>query len=193
MSVSTLKTSPLKNLRVAAPCSANWDDMEGDERTRHCAQCKLNVFNLSDMSQAEAEALIKNKIGRLCVRFFQREDGTIITDNCPVGLRALRNRLAWISAGLAAGFFFAASGALAAWGKLSGTPERAVPEKGAIESVNPGAPLKVLTTWAKPPVAIPSAKMIQGDVCYPVAVSGKLPTTPAPVVPVPSVAPVAGQ
>jgi hypothetical protein len=30
--------------------------------------------------------------GRLCVRFYRRRDGTILTNNCPVGLRALKRR-----------------------------------------------------------------------------------------------------
>lgn len=88
-------TSPLKNLNVAAPCSANWDEMfsfEG-ERIRYCSQCKLNVYNLSAMKQSEAETLIMRAEGRLCVRFYRRADGSILTQNCPVGLQALKARL----------------------------------------------------------------------------------------------------
>ena len=91
-------STSLGRLRVAAPCSANWDEMfsfEG-ERIRYCSQCQLNVYNLSAMTRAEAEALVGRTEGRLCVRFYRRADGTILTQNCPVGLRALKRRVAWI-------------------------------------------------------------------------------------------------
>ena len=82
----------LDHVEIAAPCHADWDKMEGDDRARHCQDCRLNVYNLSDMSQKEAEALVrKNEGSRLCVRFYRRNDGTIITDNCPAGVRRLRN------------------------------------------------------------------------------------------------------
>ena len=65
------------NIRVAAPCSASWDAMTGDDRVRACGDCQKNVYNLSDLTRDEAEALIREKEGRLCVRYFQRADGTI--------------------------------------------------------------------------------------------------------------------
>jgi hypothetical protein len=86
-------TSPLDQVTVAAPCPANWDEMIGNERTRFCGQCRLNVYNLSGMTKREAEALIAGAEGRLCVRFYRRADGTILTENCPTGLRALKRRL----------------------------------------------------------------------------------------------------
>jgi hypothetical protein len=42
----------------------------------------LNVYNLSEMSQESAEALIAETEGRLCVRFYQRADGTVLTRDC---------------------------------------------------------------------------------------------------------------
>lgn len=86
-------TSPLDNVRVAAPCPADWDRMVGDERARYCDRCSLHVYNLSGMTRRAAEALITNAEGRLCVRYYARPDGTIITQNCPTGLRAIRQRV----------------------------------------------------------------------------------------------------
>jgi hypothetical protein len=87
----------LENVRVAAPCPASWETMSGDDRVRHCAECKLNVYNLSEMARAEAERLIATREGRLCVRFYRRADGTIITRNCPRGLEALVRRVSRIA------------------------------------------------------------------------------------------------
>jgi hypothetical protein len=86
-------SNPLDNIKIASPCSADWNAMIGDDRTRFCGQCKLNVFNLSGMTRTEAESLIINANGRLCVRFYRRADGTILTKDCPVGLAAIRKRI----------------------------------------------------------------------------------------------------
>jgi hypothetical protein len=84
---------PLDSVKVASPCSADWEDMIGNDRRRFCGQCELNVFDLSGMTKREAEELINQTEGRLCVRFFRRTDGTILTKDCPVGLRAIRRRV----------------------------------------------------------------------------------------------------
>ncbi len=84
--------SPLDNIRIASPCSADWEGMFGSDRKRFCGDCKLNVYNLSDMSRREAENLILSSEGRLCVRLFRRSDGTILTKNCPVGWAAVKLR-----------------------------------------------------------------------------------------------------
>lgn len=83
----------LAGMKVAAPCAVSWDSMDGDERARFCGQCEKNVYNISEMSSREAVNLIREKEGRLCVRFYRRADGTVMTDNCPVGLRRIRNLL----------------------------------------------------------------------------------------------------
>ena len=105
-------TSKLDNVRVAAPCPADWDSMYGNERVRFCDQCQLNVYNLSEMSTADAERLIGQTEGRLCIRYYQRRDGSIITTNCPVGLRALKRRLSRVATAVASSIlsFFAGIG-----------------------------------------------------------------------------------
>ena len=89
--------SPLDHVKIAAPCTADWDRMFAFEnkRVRFCSQCQLNVYNLSEMTRSEAEALLHYTEGRLCVRFYRRADGTILTQDCPTGLRAIKQRLAW--------------------------------------------------------------------------------------------------
>jgi hypothetical protein len=37
----------INNIRVASPCSADWEQMQGDDRVRHCDACNLNVYNLA--------------------------------------------------------------------------------------------------------------------------------------------------
>ena len=96
-------SSPLSKVRVASPCPADWDSMIGDERVRFCGQCELNVYNLSAMTKAQAENLIAGTERRLCIKFYRRRDGSILTKDCPVGLRALKQRMSRIRRALVAG------------------------------------------------------------------------------------------
>lgn len=101
-------TNPLDKIKIASPCGANWNEMYGDERKRHCAMCKLNVYNLSDMTQMEAESFLINSEGRVCLRVFRRTDGTVITKDCPVGWAKIKrkvSRTATAVFALVAGFF----------------------------------------------------------------------------------------
>jgi hypothetical protein len=45
------------------------------------------------MTRPEAEALVVEKEGRMCARFYQRADGSALTSDCPVGLRIKRVRV----------------------------------------------------------------------------------------------------
>src|SRR5215213_10800265 len=94
-------TNPLDNIRIASPCRSDWNEMYGDDRTRFCGECKLNVYNLSGMNRSEAEALLMNSEGRVCVRFFRRNDGTVLTKDCPVGWRALKKRVSTTATAIA--------------------------------------------------------------------------------------------
>jgi hypothetical protein len=90
----------IQNIRIASPCPADWNKMIGDERVRHCAECNLNVYNLSAMTEREIQTLIAKNQGRLCGRFYRRADGTIITQDCPRGLRAVGRRVSRTVAGV---------------------------------------------------------------------------------------------
>ena len=164
----------LEDLQIAKPCSADWATMSGDERVRHCGMCKLNVYNVSDMRREDAEALIQNREGHTCLRMFKREDGTVITKDCPVGLRRVRQRMAILAGGLAASIFLAAGSVLARMRfreNLGATPAKAVNQ------------------WVNPPTPIPpSASMKMGDICPPRVNTAPVPA-PAPAASTPSPTP----
>ena len=84
--------SLLDDVLIAAPCNMSWDQMAGNDRVRHCGGCQKNVYNISAMSNSDAEKFLRANSSSQCLRIFRRADGTIITDNCPVGLRKLRDR-----------------------------------------------------------------------------------------------------
>lgn len=98
----------LDNIKIASPCPADWSKMYGDERKRFCSDCKLNVYNLSDMSKQEAENFLINSEGRVCIKFYKRKDGTVLTKDCPIGWQNLKKRVSHISTAIFAfvlGFF----------------------------------------------------------------------------------------
>jgi hypothetical protein len=80
----------LQRLHVASPCKERWDDMTGDERVRFCGRCAKNVYDLSALTASQAEELLRERGESLCVRFFRRSDGTILTSDCPTGRQRKR-------------------------------------------------------------------------------------------------------
>jgi carboxypeptidase family protein len=110
-------------VRIASPCSANWDQMAGDDRVRFCPECQRNVYNFSSMTEAEVKRLVAQSEGRLCGRFYQRRDGTMLAKNCPIGfrgslLRATRLATATLTAVMSAAPSFA---------KPPAGPDRVIP------------------------------------------------------------------
>jgi len=92
-----MKPDPLKNLRIASPCPMNWDQMTGDNRARFCSLCNLHVYKIAELTRKQAVALISETEGRICGRIYRRSDGTVITRDCPIGLRAIRRRVARVT------------------------------------------------------------------------------------------------
>lgn len=88
----------LDQVRVASPCNASWAEMTGDDKSRFCGKCEKHVYNLSAMSREEAELVMLEKEGNLCIRLYRRQDGTVITQDCPVGVRKKRLRLVGVLA-----------------------------------------------------------------------------------------------
>jgi hypothetical protein len=128
----------LEDVRIASPCSASWEDMTGDARVRFCGKCAKNVYNLSEMTRDEGEALLAKNEGEMCVRLYKRKDGTVITTDCPVGVKKKRVGRAVALAAAA----FGAAGALAgvsamrsqttAMGSALPIPELPRPTTGAV-------------------------------------------------------------
>jgi len=98
--------SLLDQVQIASPCSARWEDMQGDDVSRFCGQCELRVYNLSAMTRSDAEAFLVERAGsgRMCGRLYRRSDGTILTKDCPVGLAAIRARARRTAVRIAAAF-----------------------------------------------------------------------------------------
>jgi len=150
----------LEVIEVASPCHASWDDMTGDDRSRFCSQCAKQVYNLSGLSREEAERLVQESEGPMCVRFYRRADGTILTEDCPVGLWDVRTRFARLWAGALAMIGFLTFGAMS-WGSRSSHAEE--PAEGSDAQSGPVAALR--ESLEKP-------QMSMGFFCVPSSRSG---------------------
>jgi hypothetical protein len=180
---TTIHLDILKSISIASPCEARWEDMVGDEKVRHCTLCALNVHNLSAMSREEAEELVRSKIGdpsrRVCVRFYERADGTVLTQDCPRGLAAIRARVRR-TAGRAAVRIAAViglTGLAAAAANGGGTGGAGTCGRGSVAVRNSAAVRWVVSKLNPAPPAI-MGKMRMGDFAAPVPTPRA--TLPAP-------------
>jgi hypothetical protein len=141
----------LDNVRIAAPCKADGDAMAGDDRVRFCAQCEKNVYNLSAMPRQEAEALLLEKEGKLCVRLCRRADGTVLTSDCPVGVRRRRRRRRIAAMAIGGGLAAAAASATPAPRTTMGAPEPAVMgEVPVLREMGDAAPVRTMGMVIRP-------------------------------------------
>lgn len=101
----------IDRMRIASPCHVGWERMNGDERVRFCEQCSLHVYDISALTRTEVASLIEKTEGRICARLHRRADGTVLTRDCPVGLRAFRRRISKSAGAALAALLSLASGA----------------------------------------------------------------------------------
>ena len=186
--------SPLDDIQVASPCPAEWGDMVGSDTVRFCASCQKNVYNLSGMKRDEAVDLLRATEGRLCVRFFRRADGTVLTEDCPVGIAAVLRRAKRMTLGAAALSLGAVAAVLAMLGGTltKKTCQRIDDARTTIEGVIEGHPQEMPLMGAPPPmpppdmgqaVAVPEpVREIKGEATRPQPMMGKvsMPTPPRP-------------
>lgn len=65
------KFEKLRKLRVAEPCSENWNEMFGNDRVRFCSHCAKSVNDISAMSPKEALKLVNRSRGNICIRYVE--------------------------------------------------------------------------------------------------------------------------
>lgn len=164
----------LGNIHVAKPCPAEWQSMVGDDKSRFCPSCRKNVYNLSAMTAAEAATMIREKEGKMCVRYYQRADGTLLTQDCPVGVQAFHRRVRRAFAASIVGF---AAFALAAADflrlshgqrplvveRLQVWAERFAPQQRTMGAIA----VQPIPMETPAPVATPEPDMIMGDMAAP--------------------------
>ena len=51
------KKRRLDRLNVISPCSTDWARMSGDEKKRFCSECNKFVYDFSQMTRRQVEAI----------------------------------------------------------------------------------------------------------------------------------------
>src|SRR5205814_6615234 len=100
MSATTHRVIPLETIRVSSPCEKSWDEMHGDDQRRFCDHCNKHVHNLSAMTRNDAERLICENAGSLCVRYAMTEAGNVRTLEYQPAPPALRRARTWVALGI---------------------------------------------------------------------------------------------
>jgi hypothetical protein len=82
------KIANLGTFALASPCTESWAAMKGTDTVRHCERCDLDVYDARKMTVAELEQRFATG-RRVCLRLWVRFDGTLLTKDCPSGVKAL--------------------------------------------------------------------------------------------------------
>lgn len=137
-------SSLLELVTIEVPCTAPWETMIGDARTRFCSQCQLQVHNIAEMTRAEAETLLASRAGqRLCGRIYRRPDGTVMARDCFSVRRATRHAVAF-TVSIAAGLFLTIAG----WTAWAFAVPSAQNERRSPRDVEP---FRTVLNWLDPP------------------------------------------
>jgi hypothetical protein len=143
-------------VELATPCDRTWDSLTGDDRKRYCGDCRLHVHNLSAMTSGEIRELVSTSEGRVCGRFFQRADGTMITKDCAPEREKLQRRGRRLRIAAATLFGLAGTMGLSACGGESGGSGGATtPDNGAVGVDGSGDPV------------VENPVELMGEVCLP--------------------------
>ncbi len=90
----------LDQIQTNNPCTADWNDMIGNDEVRFCRHCDLSVYNLSAMTRQEALRLVIASNGKLCARYIRRPNGSVRTADAVVQqLHSIKRRASRIAAG----------------------------------------------------------------------------------------------
>ena len=83
----------INNVQIASPCPVSWNSMTGDDKVRFCGSCTKNVYDISALTADAAVELIRENQGNICIQLYRRNDGTVLTEDCPKGLKRLRQAM----------------------------------------------------------------------------------------------------
>jgi hypothetical protein len=124
-------------LAVKTPCTADWNTMTGSESVRHCGGCRKDVYNLSAMTEAQAEALLDSAEDH-CIRYYYRPDGTLVSSRCA---EAPRKSPAPLAAGMAMSLAVSAgfAGITVAVGDLPASEAASADEPGVLVAMGLGS------------------------------------------------------
>lgn len=60
---------------VPNPCHEDWDKLTPEERGHFCTVCETKVWDISSLTEAEAEEFLRNSEGDLCISYKESANG----------------------------------------------------------------------------------------------------------------------
>src|SRR5215510_11923925 len=75
----TTRKTLLDRAEIVSPCTADWNSMKGTAEVRFCSECRKYVYNISEMTRREAEALLSTRGNQMCARLIRDIEGQTIT------------------------------------------------------------------------------------------------------------------
>lgn len=117
--------TPLEVIQIKQPCELDWDALPGDGPTRMCPRCRKQVHNLSALPREDAERLVGQRSGPMCVYFTRDPHGIVNTLEYAPGPNRTRQRwwfgLAGVLTLVGAGCQFLLSGSRPPSARVAGT------------------------------------------------------------------------
>ncbi|MCB9908600.1 MAG: hypothetical protein H6830_12845 [Planctomycetes bacterium] len=145
------------NLRIDNPCPRTWEGLQGDGARRFCSECQLHVLDGTRLTKDEAERLVHEGEGRVCMRVPVGPDGRLLFRDPEQARRSGLRAFGWA---------VAASGVLAACQPIAHTrtPEPQTseepyhtPTEGDLSNASPDAsdrPAEDAATVANPSLQV---------------------------------------
>jgi hypothetical protein len=90
----------LDSITIPVHCPIPWEEMRGDDHTRYCLNCSESVHDVSTLTTEETLKLLTAGGKSPCIRIYRRNDGRVMTADCPASAREkmwrwLRRRSTW--------------------------------------------------------------------------------------------------
>jgi hypothetical protein len=67
-----------RQLEIVEPCTEHWSAMKGTSTVRHCTSCSKSVYNMSMLTEHEADAAFAARPAQVCVIYFVDADGEVV-------------------------------------------------------------------------------------------------------------------
>jgi hypothetical protein len=67
-----------RQLEIVKPCTREWAEMKGTSTIRHCASCAKSVYNVSMLTEREADAAFAARPAEVCVIYYVDADGDVV-------------------------------------------------------------------------------------------------------------------
>ena len=130
--------------------------MPGSATVRTCPKCFLQVYDLSSLSETEAEGLLRKKEGKENLVLYKRRDGRFLSKDCPVGVTVVASAVLLIAVSI-----YAATGYLLLSTLRSGGIRTSLANK-TTQSLSPGVQfLPPETKWVTIHEAPKAAKAVK--------------------------------